>query len=100
MAVAHVQKAPLPPSERTELPIAPDLERVVLQCLAKRPEARPASARALIRMLDACADAKQWCSEDADAWWRTHLPPSSSHRSPAAQEAEAAEARPSPVLVR
>lgn len=99
MAVAHVQKAPPSPSERTELPIAPDLERVVLQCLAKKPDDRPASARALIRLLDACVDAKQWCSEDADAWWRTHLPPSSSHRSPAAQDA-GAHAQPSPVLVR
>ncbi len=82
LAVAHVQKTPDPMSQRTELPISPDLERVVLQCLAKRPDDRPASARALIRLLDACADARQWCSEDADAWWRTHLPPSSSHRNP------------------
>lgn len=98
MAVAHVQKPPVPPSERTELPISPDLERIVLQCLAKKPADRPASARALIRMLDACADAKQWCSEDADAWWRTHLPPSSSHRTPA-HEADW-QVQPSPVLVR
>jgi serine/threonine protein kinase len=98
MAVAHVQKTPPAPSDRTELPISPDLERVVLQCLAKKPEDRPASARALIRLLDACVDAKQWCSEDADAWWRTHLPPSSSHRSPA-YEADS-QLQPSPVLVR
>lgn len=98
MAVAHVQKVPPPPSGRTELPIAPDLERVVLQCLAKKPEDRPASARALIRMLDACAEANQWCTEDADSWWRTHLPPSSSHRSHA-YEADS-ELQPSPVLVR
>jgi serine/threonine-protein kinase len=98
MAVAHVQKAPVPPSERTELPIAPDLEAIVLQCLAKSPADRPASARALIRRLDACVDAKQWCSEDAEAWWRTHLPPSSSHRRPAVDADD--QARPSPVLVR
>lgn len=98
MAVAHVQKDPVRPSERTELPVSPDLEALVLQCLAKKPEARPASARALIRMLDACVDAKQWCAEDADAWWRTHLPPSSSYRSPALEVSQAAE--PSPVLVR
>ena len=36
MAVAHVQKPPVPPSERTELPISADLEAVVLQCLAKK----------------------------------------------------------------
>jgi serine/threonine-protein kinase len=98
MAVAHVQKAPVPPSERTELPIAPDLEAVVLRCLAKSPADRPASARALIRLLDACVDAKQWCSEDAEAWWRTHLPPSSTHRRPAVDADD--QARPSPVLVR
>ncbi|WP_291984049.1 serine/threonine-protein kinase [Luteitalea sp.] len=98
MAVAHVQKAPVPPSERTELPIAPDLEAVVLRCLAKAPADRPASARALIRLLDACVDAKQWCSEDAEAWWRTHLPPSSTHRRPAVDADD--QARPSPVLVR
>jgi serine/threonine-protein kinase len=98
MAVAHVQKEPVPPSERTELPIAPDLQRIVLQCLAKKAADRPASARALIRLLDTCADAKQWCSEDADAWWRTHLPPSSSHRTPALDPD--AQVQASPVLVR
>ena len=98
MAVAHVQKTPVPPSERTELPISPDLEKVVLQCLAKKPADRPSSARALIRLLDACVDAKQWCSEDADAWWRTHLPPSSSHRTPAFEPE--GQVQQSPVLVR
>jgi hypothetical protein len=70
----------------------------VQQCLAKKPADRPASARALIRLLDACVDAKQWCSEDADAWWRTHLPPSSSHRTPALEPD--AQLQPLPVLVR
>ncbi|BCS33667.1 hypothetical protein TBR22_A28940 [Luteitalea sp. TBR-22] len=96
MAVAHVQKSPEPPSARTELPIAADLEAVVMQCLAKKPGDRPTSARALIRLLDACAEADQWCDEDADGWWRTHLPPSSSHRIPAVDP----QAQPSPVLVR
>ena len=98
MAVAHVQKPPVPPSQRTELPISPDLEAVVLQCLSKKAADRPTSARALIRLLDACVDAKQWCTDDADAWWRTHLPPSSSHRKPAPERE--APPQPSPVLVR
>lgn len=96
MAVAHVQKPPVPPSERTELPIPADLEAVVLQCLAKRPAGRPAGARALIRLLDACQDAGRWTDADADAWWATHLPPTSSHRAPATDR----ESQPSPVLVR
>jgi serine/threonine-protein kinase len=98
MAVAHVQKTPPRPSERTELPISLDLEDVVLQCLSKKPGDRPANARALIRLLDACVDAKQWCTEDAEAWWRTHLPPSSSHRTPAIDREP--QPQPSPVLVR
>jgi eukaryotic-like serine/threonine-protein kinase len=40
----HLQQEPVPPSERTENPIPPALERLILACLAKQPEDRPASA--------------------------------------------------------
>jgi eukaryotic-like serine/threonine-protein kinase len=80
MAVAHVQKTPDPPSSRTELPVPADLERIVLQCLAKQPGDRPAGARALSQLLDGCRDAGEWTSHDAEAWWQMHLPPSSSYR--------------------
>jgi serine/threonine-protein kinase len=96
MAVAHVQKEPEPPSARTELPVPADLERVVLQCLAKRPADRPTSARALVQMLDACRDAGEWGAADAEVWWQTHLPPSSSYRRATIEPAVA----PSPVEVR
>jgi serine/threonine-protein kinase len=96
MAVAHVQKAPEPPSARTELPVPADLERVVLQCLAKRPDGRPASARALINLLDRCNDADEWSAADAETWWQTHLPPSSSYRLATLEPTVA----PSPVEVR
>lgn len=36
----HLQAVPVPPSDRTELPIAATLEHVVLACLAKKPEDR------------------------------------------------------------
>jgi serine/threonine-protein kinase len=52
MAVAHVTSAPLPPSQRTEQAISPALDRLVLSCLAKRPEDRPGNARTLLRMLE------------------------------------------------
>lgn len=96
MAVAHVQKVPDPPSSRTELPVPADLERVVLQCLAKRPDDRPVSAAHLVRLLDACRDAHEWSEADAAAWWQTHLPPTSTLRR-ATLEPTAA---PSPVEVR
>lgn len=96
MAVAHVQKEPEPPSARTELPVPADLERVVLQCLAKRPADRPASARALVQLLDACRDAGEWSAADAEVWWQTHLPPSSSYRRATIEPSVV----PSPVEVR
>jgi eukaryotic-like serine/threonine-protein kinase len=79
-ALAHVQKAPVPPSQRSEMPIPDDLERVVLRCLAKKPEDRPHSAHELARLLAACAGARAWTRDDALEWWQSYLPESSSHR--------------------
>jgi serine/threonine-protein kinase len=53
MAVAHVAGAPTPPSERVDQPIPAGLERLVMACLSKRPENRPANAVALLRSLEA-----------------------------------------------
>ena len=49
MIARHLQDAPVPPSQRAEIPVPPALERVVLACLAKQPADRPASAAALAR---------------------------------------------------
>ena len=80
MALKHVQAVPDPPSQRTELPIPPELERVILQCLEKKPADRPPSARDLDERLMA-AGAAQWTERDAVKWWELHLPKSSSLRS-------------------
>jgi serine/threonine-protein kinase len=74
MALAHVQKEPLKPSLRTEVRISAELEKIILQCLSKKPEERPASARLLRKMLEQCPECGQWTQEDAEAWWRTNLP--------------------------
>ena len=49
-----------------------ELERVLLSCLAKRPQERPHDARALARALRAIAipDEHAWTDERAQAWWR------------------------------
>jgi eukaryotic-like serine/threonine-protein kinase len=69
----HIQQPPVPPSQRTELEISPELDQVVLACLAKRPEDRPQSAAELDRML-ADIEVEPWSEEDATRWWRTHQP--------------------------
>ncbi|MFB3778170.1 MAG: serine/threonine-protein kinase [Bryobacteraceae bacterium] len=79
-ALAHVQKTPVPPSQRSEMPIAPALEEIVLRCLAKKPEDRPRSAQELGRLLDASTGTPKWTREDAADWWQTYLPESSSYR--------------------
>jgi serine/threonine-protein kinase len=50
----HVADAPAPPSRHRAMP--PDLERIVLDCLAKDPAARPQSARVLGERLEAALD--------------------------------------------
>jgi len=70
----HLTTAPVPPSQRTELPVPPELDRVVLDCLAKDPAQRPASAREMARRLAEVPFERPWTAESAEAWWRLHLP--------------------------
>jgi serine/threonine-protein kinase len=72
MAMAHVTEQPESPSNRSELPIPPSLERVVMACLAKNPNDRPQSVEELRAMLDACTDVTEWSQADADRWWALH----------------------------
>jgi serine/threonine-protein kinase len=69
----HVQALPVPPSERTELPIPATLEYLVLACLAKKPEERPENARQLAQSLDTM-EGMTWTEEDAARWWTHHHP--------------------------
>ena len=51
----------------------PELDRVVLACLAKKPEDRPRSAAELERMLGEL-EVEPWTEEAATQWWQTHQP--------------------------
>jgi serine/threonine-protein kinase len=64
----HLHTDPVPPSQKGPNPIPPELERVVLSCLAKRPEDRPQSAGELDRQL-AAVDVEPWTAADARRWW-------------------------------
>ena len=74
MALAHTHEAPLPPSARTELPIPPALDRLVLQCLAKDPDARPAGCRELAERLSQSIAPATWPQAAARHWWEINRP--------------------------
>ena len=69
----HIQSVPVPPSQRTELPVPEALERLVLACLAKKPADRPQNARQLAQSLDTIHGVA-WGEEEASRWWRQHYP--------------------------
>jgi eukaryotic-like serine/threonine-protein kinase len=65
----QVNTLPPPVSTRRTAPIAADLERLVMSCLAKDPKHRPQSADDLSERLLACHDARTWSRAHARAWW-------------------------------
>lgn len=74
MILRHVQDEPIPPSRISELEIPPELDRLVLDCLAKKPADRPSDAYEASARLAACPVAEPWTREQAQHWWRLHLP--------------------------
>jgi serine/threonine-protein kinase len=73
MLLRHVQDQPVPPSQRTELPVPKELDDLVLACLAKDPNERPQDAQQLFQMACGCA-AGSWSQHEARLWWESHLP--------------------------
>jgi serine/threonine-protein kinase len=71
-AVAHTQNAPIPPRFRSEFKIPPALDALILECLAKDPAARPASAAIVGERLAATVPADAWTPDAAHAWWERH----------------------------
>ncbi|MCC7234317.1 MAG: serine/threonine protein kinase [Bryobacterales bacterium] len=93
MALAHVQTAPVPPSQRTELEIPRALEDLVMQCLSKAPDSRPQSVREIARHLSLIRTAHRWTSADAEEWWHVHHPsPCCNTQSPQETAADSASA--------
>lgn len=71
----HANATPVPPSQRSELDIPPELDRVILACLAKHPEDRPQTAGELARRLSTAVPAA-WTEDQAHRWWDRHHPES------------------------
>ena len=70
--VEHAKTAPKSPSERTELPIPPELEAIIMKCLEKDPADRFQSARKMAAALREVHLAEPWDSRRADEWWDLH----------------------------
>jgi serine/threonine-protein kinase len=77
--IAHARDEAPPPSQ-LQPDVPADLERVILRCLAKRPEARFQDADSLDQALAECAVADQWTQAHAARWWREHEPTTGSPR--------------------
>ena len=65
----HLHTLPTPPSVRLGRRVDPDLESLLLACLAKSADARPSSAAGLADALARTPAAAGWSSADARAWW-------------------------------
>jgi serine/threonine protein kinase len=74
MLLQHVQGTPVPPSQRTELPIPRELDELVLSCLQKDPNDRPQNAEELFRLACGCRTCGGWDQAAARTWWEKHLP--------------------------
>jgi serine/threonine-protein kinase len=70
--LSHVKDEPVPPSVRSELDVPAALEQLILECLAKDPAARPATAAHLEQRLEATVHGDAWTQQRARAWWELH----------------------------
>lgn len=72
VVIDHVKTDPQAPSEISELAIPPELDAIVLKCLAKRPADRFQTTRELQRALEVLPLESRWSQERASEWWRLH----------------------------
>ena len=68
VCVKHVYDTPVPPTQIVST-ISPELEALILRCMEKNPDKRPASARELAKLLRTVPSRNEWSEDDATRWW-------------------------------
>jgi serine/threonine-protein kinase len=74
LILKHIQAEPQRPSARMGRPVPAALEDLLMRCLAKAPDGRPADATTLARSLGH-AGADDWTQDEARRWWETTFSP-------------------------
>lgn len=70
--LAQIIEAPVPrPSERSTTAVPRELDDLVVACLAKRADDRPAGAASLLEALDALTSIDRWSEHQAREWWQS-----------------------------
>ena len=65
----QVKHLPAKPSARLGKTVSPELENLLMRCLAKNPADRPVNARELAETLATCPGATDWTRDRAEEWW-------------------------------
>jgi hypothetical protein len=81
----HLHSVPERPSSRLNAAVDAGLEKILLACLAKRPDQRPHTAHALRDQLRSCPAAGRWTNARAAEWWQAHRRQLRSAHPPAAK---------------
>ena len=70
----HVNGTPNPPSARTETAVPRAFDALILECLAKSPDARPSTAEVLAARLASVEPESAWTPTLMHQWWDAHGP--------------------------
>lgn len=71
VVLSHARDIPADPSTINPA-IEPQMEEIIMSCLMKNPDDRPADVSQLRRALKACETKGRWTSEDSATWWVHH----------------------------
>jgi serine/threonine-protein kinase len=89
LLMQHVSNAPVPPSQRTtRWDISRELDDLVLACLEKDPDRRPADAGEVFERLSDLHIGR-WNQHSARRWWESHLPQFATPATPGVPSREA-----------